>query len=506
MSFPLSFHRDTDQHTAVPYASLLCSQTASSFELASTAAIRHAADHLSRVSSPSTGATAQDLQPSISSIDLDAPLDSLDSALDELTGLYLKDAVYFHDPHYAAHLNCPVVIPAVAAEALVTSINSSMDTFDQSAGATLIERRLVEYTAGLIGYDPRSSDGIFTSGGTQSNLQAMLIARNMAASKLEGPLPERLGRLRIYCSEDAHFSIRNAAMLLGLGAKAAIAIETDSLHRMDPRILRCRLEEDTAAGLIPMAISATAGTTDFGSIDPLPELRRLADSTGAWFHVDAAYGCGLLLSKHHRERLSGIEAADSVTVDYHKSFFQPIGSSALIVRRSSDFQSIAHYSDYLNPQSEAASSTNQVDKSLQTTRRFDALKLWVTLRTLGTEALGEMFDHVIELAQLAEHEIAMRGELELVAPVQLSTLVFRFIDPSINAKSIQRNELANEIRRRLHSSGDAMIAATTVDGERLLKMTLLNPNTSLTNIAEILDAICSTGHQILREQSQGANL
>lgn len=506
MSFPLSFQRDTDQQTTVRHTSLLCSQTTSDYELASTTAISFAANHLSQVCSPSTGATAQDLQPSVSSIDLDSPLDNLDAALDELADLYLKDAVYFHDPHYAAHLNCPVVIPAVAAEALVTSINSSMDTFDQSTGATLIERRLVEYTAGLIGYHSPSADGIFTSGGTQSNMQAMLIARNLAASKLEGPLPERLGKLRIYCSEDAHFSIRNAAMLLGLGAEAAIPIGTDSLHRMDPEILRSRLEVDMAAGLVPMAISATAGTTDFGSIDPLAELRSLADSTGAWLHVDAAYGCGLLLSKHHRELLSGIEAADSVTVDYHKSFFQPIGSSALIVQRSSDFQSIAHYSDYLNPLSQAATSTNQVDKSLQTTRRFDALKLWVTLRTLGAETLGEMFDQVIELAQLAEHEIALRGELELVAPVQLSTLVFRYTAPTITAKTTEGNELADEIRRRLYASGEAMIAATTVNGERLLKMTLLNPNTSLTNIAEILDAICSTGHQILREQSQGANL
>nr|WP_313811525.1 aspartate aminotransferase family protein [Glutamicibacter sp.] len=506
MGIPTATFQDTMSRPSVAFPSLLNSQTTDEFTEQSVQALQHVASHLAQVTSPTSGATASDLLPAVEAVNFDKPLGALDAALVELNELYLRDAIYFHDPSYAAHLNCPVVIPAVAAEALVTSINTSMDTFDQSAGATLIERKLIEFSAELIGFDSKAADGIFTSGGTQSNLQAMLIARNCAAARLAGSFPERLSKLRIYCSEDAHFSIRNAAMLLGLGAEAAVSIKTDFLHRMDTNALRQQLEVDAAAGLVPMAISATAGTTDFGAIDPLTDLRNLADAAGTWLHVDAAYGCGLLISQAHRSRLAGIELADSVTLDFHKSFFQPIGSSALVVRDADNFQSIIHYSDYLNPRDQAAQSTNQVDKSLQTTRRFDALKLWVTLRTIGAQALGTMFDQVISLAEMAESEIAVRDDLFLVAPVQLSTLVFGYSVSELGYSQQEANDFINLIRKRLHSSGEAMIAATTVNGQRLLKLTLLNPNTTLNDISRILDAICRVGQEILNERTTGANL
>jgi len=482
---------------------LLCSDTAAIYENDSRNAVASVATKFATVNAPTTGPSPEQLASKINQVDLTLPLGSTADSLAELDDLYLNDAVYFHDTKYAAHLNCPVVIPAVVAENFVTSINTSMDTFDQSAGATLIERKLVNFTAELIGYDPVQADGIFTSGGTQSNLQAMLIARNTATAKLQGSLPERLANLRIYCSEDAHFSIRNAAMLLGLGYDAAVAIPTDAQHRMDAHALRTRIVEDVQGGLVPMAISATSGTTDFGAIDPLPELRQIANEFDAWFHVDAAYGCGLLLSERHRHRLDGIEQADSVTVDYHKSFFQPIGSSALLVKSASSFESIAHYAEYLNPAAEAAATPNQVSKSLQTTRRFDALKLWVTLRSLGAARLGAMFDQVIALAEDAQQEVAMRSQLHLVTDVQLSTLVFAFEDPEHPLTLSEHNAVANQIRQRLYSSGEAMIAATTIKGKRLLKLTLLNPNTTLSDVSEILDAICRIGTQILAELTTG---
>lgn len=482
---------------------LLCADTARSYETASHLAASLVAQQFAAVTSPTTGPTPQQLAAKIDRVDLHQPLGSSEASFSELHELYFKDAVYFHDPKYAAHLNCPVAIPAVVAENFVTSINTSMDTFDQSAGATLIERKLIAFTAGLIGFDAEQADGVFTSGGTQSNLQAMLIARNTATAKLRGSLPERLANLRIYCSQDAHFSIRNAAMLLGLGYDAAVAIPTDAQHRMDAQALRDRLAKDLAAGLVPMAISATSGNTDFGAIDPLPELRAIATESGAWFHVDAAYGCGLLISNKHRHRLDGIEQADSVTVDYHKSFFQPIGSSSLVVRNAPTLESIAHYAEYLNPRAEAEAVPNQVAKSLQTTRRFDALKLWVTLRSLGATRLGDMFDKVIALAEDAQQEVAMRTQLHMAADVQLSTLVFSFEDPQHPLELAEHNALANQIRHRLYASGEAMIAATTVAGKRMLKLTLLNPNTTLADISQILDAICRIGTSILAERTLG---
>ncbi|MFC7401784.1 pyridoxal phosphate-dependent decarboxylase family protein [Citricoccus sp. GCM10030269] len=458
-----------------------------------------AAAAIVRAPSPTSGRDPSELQESASGVDLAAPLGSTEAALAEASSLYLDDAVYFHHPRYAAHLNCPVALPAVAAEALVTSINTSMDTWDQSAGATLIERRLVRWAADLAGLGP-AADGIFTSGGTQSNLQALLMARNRAVSPADGPLPERLAGWRIYASRDSHFSIVRSAVHLGLGEDAVVAIPVDRNHRMDPATLDRAMSLDAARGLRPLAVVATAGTTDFGAIDPLDDLASAARSKGAWFHVDAAYGCGLLASSTRRHWLAGIERADSVTVDFHKSFFQPIGSSALLVAEGSRFAHITHHAEYLNPDQDP-DSPNQVDRSLQTTRRFDALKLWVTLRSLGSDVLGELFDATVDLAAEAGRLVEDTDELELAAPVQLGTVVFRF-EPArelgVDASVVDR--LQDLIRRSLYRSGEAMVAATTVTGRRHLKLTLLNPRTTVADVEAILEAVVRHGRAVARTE------
>ncbi|WP_102157314.1 pyridoxal phosphate-dependent decarboxylase family protein [Zhihengliuella halotolerans] len=492
------------QHPLAAANQLLAGETVHQFIAESGAATLLAASAVAGARGPSTGPTPEALGARIDAVDLSAPLGGTNAALTEAADLYLKDAVYFHHPRYQAHLNCPVLIPAVAAEALVTSVNSSMDTWDQSAGATLIERRLTRWTADLIGLGT-DADGIFTSGGTQSNLQAMLIARNHAVASRTGSLPERLAGLRIYASADSHFSISKAATLLGMGEDAVVSVPTDSAHRMDAAALRSAVEADAAAGLTPMAIVATAGTTDFGAIDPLAACSALAGEHGAWFHVDAAYGCGLLISRH-RDRLAGIEGADSVTVDYHKSFFQPIGSSALLLADGANFGHITHYSEYLNPAGQAGTVPNQVDKSLQTTRRFDALKLWVSLRSMGAEAIGALFDELIDLAATAASLVAAHPELELAAEAQLSTVVFRFVpaghDDAAPGAAIALNALQDEIRASLYSSGEAMVAATTVDGARHLKLTLLNPRATLADLEAVLTAVVVAGARLTEEAAR----
>ena len=244
--------------------------------------IDRVAGRVSRAESPFTGVSPDDLAPGISGIDLDRPLDGAGAALDELEEVYLRDAVYFHHPRYLAHLNCPVVIPALLGEAVLTAVNSSLDTWDQSAGGTLIERRLIDWTAGRIGFGP-AADGIFTSGGSQSNFQALLLAREEILAKATAAGSGRttssfnaardiMDRLRIFVSEAGHFSVRKSAKMLGLSPDAVITVETDSRKRMRPQALAWELEQCRWAGFIPMAVVATAGTTDFGSIDPLPAM------------------------------------------------------------------------------------------------------------------------------------------------------------------------------------------------------------------------------------------
>ncbi|MEV4868072.1 pyridoxal phosphate-dependent decarboxylase family protein [Streptomyces syringium] len=454
---------------------------------------------------PFTGISPARLAPEIDRIDLEQPLNDPTAALDELENVYLRDAVYFHHPRYLAHLNCPVVIPALLGEAVLTAVNSSLDTWDQSAGGTLIERRLIDWTAERIGLG-QDADGIFTSGGTQSNFQALLLARDeacaLAAKNSAAPLARHdiLPRLRILTSEASHFSVQKSAKLLGLGQDAVIAVGTGPERRMRPAALAREIERCHADDLIVMAVVATAGTTDFGSIDPLPKIADLCDWAGLWLHVDAAYGCGLLVSPTRRHLLDGIERADSVTVDYHKSFFQPVSSSAVLVRDRAVLRHATYYADYLNPARMAEQRIpNQVDKSIQTTRRFDALKLWLTLRIMGAEAVGALFDEVIDRAAEAWELLTDDPRYEVVTKSQLSTVVFRYLPPEGPARDLADG--ANLFAREaLAASGEAVVAGTKVDGRHYLKFTLLNPETSLDDIAHVLDLLAEHAGRYVNER------
>ncbi len=367
-----------------PATSLLTARTAEACADTVAATARVAAEAIAGATAPFSGATPGPLTRAVAAIDLDVPMSGMPAVLDEVRDLYLRDAVYFHHPRYLAHLNCPVAVPAVAAEAMLTAVNSSLDTWDQSAGAMLIERRLVDWTTERIGLGP-DADGIFTSGGTQSNLQALLLARDEAL-KAHADDPSRRGAGPV---ADLRVGVRPLQRAAGRPTPRARA---GGRHRRAHRRLRthvcgrarARGVRGTPGRQPSVRRRRHAGTTDFGSIDPLTEIADVALAHDLWMHVDAAYGCGLLVSRR-RALLSGIERADSVTVDFHKSFFQPVSSSAVLVRDRATLGHVTIRADYLNPVEHAdrRGIEDQVDKSLQTTRRFDALKLWFTLRAHG---------------------------------------------------------------------------------------------------------------------------
>ncbi|GED86880.1 lysine decarboxylase DesA [Streptomyces sp. 6-11-2] len=476
---------------------LLNDLTAEHYRRSVKEGVERVAARLATTDRPFTGVTADALAPRIERIDLDRPLNDTTAALDELEEVYLQDAVYFHHPRYLAHLNCPVVIPAVLGEAILSAVNSSLDTWDQSAGGTLIERKLIDWTAARVGLGP-DADGVFTSGGTQSNLQALLLAREEAKS-------DAVSKLRILTSEASHFSVRKSARLLGLGPDSVVCVPVDHDQRMQTLALAHELERCRRDGLVPMAVVATAGTTDFGSVDPLPEIAELCEQFGTWLHVDAAYGCGLLVSPTRRDLLAGIERADSVTVDYHKSFFQPVSSSAVLVRDASVLRHATYHADYLNPRRAVTERIpNQVDKSLQTTRRFDALKLWMTLRVMGADGVGQLFDEVCDLAAAGWKLLASDPRFDVVVEPALSTLVFRYIPAAVtDPAEIDRANLY--ARKALFASGAAAVAGTKVAGRHYLKFTLLNPETTTGDLTAVLDLIAGHAEQYLGESLDRAS-
>ncbi|MBW8683159.1 pyridoxal phosphate-dependent decarboxylase family protein [Chitinophaga rhizophila] len=446
---------------------------------------------------PFSGVSSATLKASFAAVDFDTPLPDYDSLLNEVQELYVKHATAFHLPAYIAHLNCPIVIPAVAAEVLIAAINSSQDTWDQSAGGTLMEQQLISWTAREIGFS-NLADGVFTPGGSQSNLMGLLLARDHYAITHAGHsikkqgLPADASRYRIFISEKAHFSNHKGAAVLGLGEQALVEIKTDERFRMDPVLLEEAINREIQQGNIPIAVVATAGTTDFGNLDPLAAIGNLAIKYKLWFHVDAAYGCGLLLTDKYRHLLNGIETANSVTVDYHKSFFQPISSSAFIVRDKQYLRLLRMHVDYLNPKDEDYDDLNQINKSIvQTTRRFDALKLWFTLRLMGKQKLGAYTETIIETAETAAQVIAMDPELELLNYSDIGVLLFRYAPEHISGEKL--DNLNQYIKKSMFNEGRALIASTRVNDNFYLKFTMLNPLTTMDDVHFVLNTIKQTG-------------
>jgi len=429
-------------------------------------------------------------------------LPDTEGSWDELAGLLrtvvANSAIVTH-PYTAAHLHCPPLLAALAAEVVISAMNQSMDSFDQAPIASIVEQKMIRSLCQEVGL-PDTADGTFTTGGSQSNYMGLLLARdasllnhwNWPAQK--AGIPPEVRRLRILCSEVAHFTVEKCASQLGLGTDSIVKIDVDECFRMNARVLRERLASLRQQKLVPMAIVATAGTTDFGSIDPLPEVAALARESGAWLHVDAAYGGALLFSAQQRHKLVGIDAADSIGIDFHKLFWQPIPCSAFLLRDARHFVLIKMYADYLNPEShEEEGIPNLVTTSLLTSRRFDALKLWISFQALGRAKLAAMIDRTAELANHAADVIRRNPKFELICQPQLSTVVFRY-RPS--RTGVDANTLNARLRQNLFQSGKAIIGHTRVKQQQCLKFTCMNPATSEEHLVALIAMIESEGEKL----------
>jgi len=396
-------------------------------------------------------------------------LAATDPGLDEI----VAHGVVPSHPMTAAHLHPPALLAAVAAEVAIAATNQSLDSHDQAPMATAVEVRLVEWLATTVGL-PAGATGVLTAGGTASNLLGLTLARAAAGHEIDvdvaaGGLPDGARRWRILASAGAHFSVAQAAAVLGLGHRAVVAVPTDDRGRMDVKALDAALSRLATSGDQPIAIVGTAGTTDLGAIDPLADLADRAEATNAWFHVDAAIGSALALSERHRPLLDGIERADSVTADLHKLWWQPFAASALLVRDESAFAAVREESDYLDRDDDvSAGVVNLVGRSLDTSRRFDALKVVTALRHVGRDRMAAMVDHVMDLARAAADEVDRHADLDLVAPPSTVTCVFRWRGPDTDA-------VMTAAARDLFATGRAVVGRTRIDGGVALKLTFVNP-------------------------------
>jgi len=414
----------------------------------------------------------------------------------------VSHSIALSNPRTIAHLHPPALIASMAADVVIAAMNQSMDSFDQGPAATMLELAMSEWLCGEIGFQ-KGAGGVFTAGGTQSNFMGLLLARDAAAerhwrrSTRQDGLPAEASRMRFLCSEVAHFTVEKSAYQLGLGSNAVIKVPVDASFRMDPTALAWALQKIKSDGLVAAAVVATAGTTDFGSIDPLAEISRLAHQNGAWFHIDGAYGSALLLSKKHRTKLSGIEQADSVGVDFHKKFWQGISCAAFVLRDAAKFRYLEVHADYLNPEShEEEGIPDLVGRSLATTRRLDALKLWLSFQLIGREKFAAMIDRTLELAACVAGNIRARTRFELINKPEMGCVVFRYLpeDPGADADRINR-----AIRDRMFERSEAVLGHTRVRGRQCLKFTCMNPVTKENDLETLVERIQIVGKSLETE-------
>ncbi|QMU78740.1 aspartate aminotransferase family protein [Streptacidiphilus sp. PB12-B1b] len=392
------------------------------------------------------------------------------------------------DPACAAHLHAPPLAVAVAADLAVAAVNPSLDSWDQAPGATSVELAVLRTLVELVGF-PASGTGVFTTGGSESNLTALLLARDAVSRE-----QQRGGRFSVHCSADAHFSVGRAAAVLGLGPDAVVPVDTAPDGRMDPRVLDWGLADARAEGRPPLAVVATAGTTDRGAVDPLRAVAAVARRHGTRLHVDAAYGAGALFSRRLAPLLDGLELADTIGLDLHKLGWQPVAAGALLVRDPALLAPLGQRAAYLNPaDDEEAGYTSLLGRSLRTTRRPDAFKVAVTLRALGRAGLGALVDRCHDLARHAAAGIAAEPRLELTAEPVLTSVLFRYLPQTPDAPADAVNA---GLRRRLLAAGQAVVGRTELaDGSVRLKLTLLNPHTTEADVDRLLALVLAAGAQ-----------
>lgn len=440
-----------------------------------------------QVDKPYSGLDPKLLEAQINAVNLDATQTSLKAVIDSTTELVAKNAIFTQHPGCIAHLHTPPLMPAIAAEAMIAALNQSMDSWDQASSATYVEQKVINWLCDKYEMSD-SADGIFTSGGTQSNQMGLMLARDWIADTLSGHSIQKLGlpdyadKLRIVCSAKAHFTVQKSASWMGLGEKAVLTVDALPDGTMDASQLELVIEQAKADGLIPFAVVGTAGTTDHGAIDDLQVIADVAAKYQIWMHVDGAYGGALILSSH-KARLKGIERANSVSVDFHKLFYQTISCGALLVNDKANFKFLLHHADYLNREHDEL--PNLVDKSVATTKRFDALKVFMTMQSVGPQALGEMYDHLLAQTQQVAEMVREHAGFELLAEPSLSTVLFR----STQEASQGVDKLNQKVRIEALVRGVAVLGETTVNGQSALKFTILNPCLTLSDFEKLLTEI-----------------
>ena len=389
---------------------------------------------------------------------------------------YLDATVRLHHPGSLAHQVASPSTGAALADLVHGASNNPMAKYEMGAAGATIEREVVRWMLGKVGFDPDEAGGVLTHGGSLANLTALLAARaHVAPDAWRAGVPAGLALL---APRSVHYSIRRAAAILGLGEHAVIELEVDDLERIRPDRLGGALDRCRAAGKRPLALVATAPATSTGLHDDLESIGAFCADHDIWFHVDAAHGGSALLSPRHRDLLAGVEQADSVVWDAHKLLRTSALCAAVLVGRASDLPAaFEQHADYLFDDHESV-GFDLVDRALETTKATLGLKLFLSLAWEGERGLGEYVASRYELA-VRFHE-ALQQEPGITCPYIPESNILCF-------RADGHDQL--ELRDRILTEGRLHLSSTTIAGERYLRLVVTAPATDERTIDQLLETV-----------------
>ncbi|XP_039212180.1 glutamate decarboxylase 1-like isoform X2 [Crotalus tigris] len=419
----------------------------------------------------------------------------------------LKYGVKTAHPRYFNQLSSGLDIIGLVGEWLTATANTNMFTYEIAPVFIIMEEILLKKMQEIIGWEESESDGIFSPGGSISNLYSVLVARYKYYPEIKTKGMAALPEIIMFISEHSHYSIKKAAAVVGIGMDNVIAIKCDERGKMIPSELEKNITKVKKQGKIPLYVSATAGTTVCGAFDPLINIADICEKYNLWMHVDASWGGGLLLSRKHSHKLNGIERANSVTWNPHKLMGVPLQCSAFLVHEKGLLQACNQLrADYLfQPDKGYDTVYDTGDKTIQCGRHVDVFKLWLMWRAKGTGGFEILINKFLELAEYLYKELKRRNNYELVfdAKPEFSNVCFWYIPPSVYQipKGPERDkrlhQVAPKIKAKMIEEGTTMVSYQPLgDNVNFFRMVFSNPATKKSDVDFLLEEIERLGKDL----------
>ena len=408
---------------------------------------------------------------------------SPEKVLGELEEKLLPYCTHVGHPGYMGLITPSPNPLGIIADFICSALNQNLGAYTIGPAAVAMERRTVRWLTDLVGYDDKAG-GNLTSGGMMANFIGLKLARDCVSSDLQQDgIQERWG---VYASEERHVSIDKAVDAVGLGRTALRALPTDAEFRVRLDALEAAIAEDRNRGIRPLCIVGIFGTTNTGAVDPVRELRTIADREGMWLHADAAYGGGMLLSHAWPMRNQGLELADSITIDPHKWFYAPLDAGAILVKDDRRLTaSFGMKPSYLTDELDRANERYQYYvHSFEQSRRFRGLKVWMSFKRYGANQIGEWIDNNVRQAKHLYSLVAEHPQFEAASEPPMSAICIRYRGAELD--EAQSKELHAEVARRIEQSGKFWFSTTELKGKMWFRINPVNFRTRTEHIDQLL--------------------